>query len=140
MGIGEKVVIVGGGPVGALAALYSARRGYETELYELRDGMQSQQYKLLTFARIKRLSDPNHGDPSLRPDFAVIPLALSERGITAISGAEVANLLDDILTNSRDIYTRLIHTRNHNDEPELIPMKYGPHGEVRIHPCVLWRA
>lgn len=34
----QKIVVVGGGPVGALSALYAARRGYEVELYDLRDG------------------------------------------------------------------------------------------------------
>lgn len=35
----QKTVVVGGGPVGALAALYAAQRGHEVELYELRSGM-----------------------------------------------------------------------------------------------------
>jgi hypothetical protein len=35
----QKVVIVGAGPVGALAALYAARRGDDVEIYELRGGM-----------------------------------------------------------------------------------------------------
>lgn len=35
----EKIAIVGGGPVGSLAALYAAQRGYQVELYELRPGM-----------------------------------------------------------------------------------------------------
>jgi 2-polyprenyl-6-methoxyphenol hydroxylase-like FAD-dependent oxidoreductase len=34
----QKIVVVGGGPIGALSALYAARRGYEVELYDLRDG------------------------------------------------------------------------------------------------------
>ncbi len=34
----EKIVIVGGGPVGSLAALYAAQRGHEVEVYELRSG------------------------------------------------------------------------------------------------------
>lgn len=33
-----KVVVVGAGPVGSLAALYAAQRGYEVEVYELRNG------------------------------------------------------------------------------------------------------
>ena len=34
----QKIIVVGGGPVGALAALYAASRGHEVEIYELRGG------------------------------------------------------------------------------------------------------
>ena len=34
-----KCVVIGAGPVGALAALYAARRGWDVEVYELRGGM-----------------------------------------------------------------------------------------------------
>lgn len=34
----SKFVVVGAGPVGSLAALYSAQRGYDVEIYELRNG------------------------------------------------------------------------------------------------------
>ena len=34
----QKVVIIGAGPVGSLAALYAAARGDEVEVYELRGG------------------------------------------------------------------------------------------------------
>ena len=33
-----KTVIVGAGPVGAMAGIYAARRGHEVEVYELRGG------------------------------------------------------------------------------------------------------
>ena len=35
---GQNVLIVGAGPVGALAALYAAGRGDNVEIYELRSG------------------------------------------------------------------------------------------------------
>ena len=35
----RKVVVIGAGPVGALAALYAAVRGDDVEVYELRGGM-----------------------------------------------------------------------------------------------------
>ena len=34
----EKVIVVGAGPVGSLAALYAANRGNDVEIYELRGG------------------------------------------------------------------------------------------------------
>ena len=34
----QKTVVIGAGPVGALAALYAANRGDEVEVYELRGG------------------------------------------------------------------------------------------------------
>lgn len=37
----QKLVIVGAGPVGSLAALYAAARGDEVEVYELRGGTSS---------------------------------------------------------------------------------------------------
>lgn len=33
-----KIIIIGAGPVGALAAIYAAQRGHMVEVYELRDG------------------------------------------------------------------------------------------------------
>ena len=35
----QKVIVVGAGPVGALAALYAAKRGDDVHIYELRGGM-----------------------------------------------------------------------------------------------------
>ena len=35
----QKVLIVGAGPVGALAALYAASRGDDVHVYEMRAGM-----------------------------------------------------------------------------------------------------
>jgi kynurenine 3-monooxygenase len=113
----QKIVVVGGGPVGALSALYAARRGYDVELYDLRDGGLSSR-------------DLYYGDPNARPDIAVIPLALSERGIRAIEGAGVPGLLEEIFANSRPIYTRMIHVQSTNGSLKNIPMVYGPQGQV----------
>ncbi len=37
----QKTVVVGAGPVGALAALYAAQRDHDVEIYELRSGTSS---------------------------------------------------------------------------------------------------
>lgn len=34
----QKIVIIGAGPVGTLAAIYAAQRDYDVEIYELRSG------------------------------------------------------------------------------------------------------
>jgi len=38
LGKRQKTVVVGAGPVGALAAIYAAQRGHDVEIYELRSG------------------------------------------------------------------------------------------------------
>lgn len=60
----QKVVVVGAGPVGSLAALYAASRGDEVEVYELRGG--TYQFQLfwshcpLSIATRKRAKEPKH--------------------------------------------------------------------------------
>ena len=34
----QRIVVIGAGPVGALAALYAAGRGHDVDVYELRGG------------------------------------------------------------------------------------------------------
>jgi kynurenine 3-monooxygenase len=45
----QKTIVVGAGPVGALAALYAAKRGDEVEVYELRGGMMMHFYSPICF-------------------------------------------------------------------------------------------
>lgn len=45
----QKVVVIGAGPVGSLAALYAASRGNSVEIYELRSG----EFRSLLFRIIK---------------------------------------------------------------------------------------
>ncbi|TLS24635.1 hypothetical protein PpBr36_08333 [Pyricularia pennisetigena] len=87
-----KVVIVGAGPVGSLAALYAARRGHSVEIYELRDDLRDPSTTLLNFTRS-------------------INLALSERGIHALRHAAEPRLLDDIFRDSIPMRGRMIHGR-----------------------------
>ena len=51
----QKVVIVGAGPVGSLAALYAASRGDDVEVYELRAGRSSSSDQLLSIQKLINL-------------------------------------------------------------------------------------
>ena len=44
----QRVLVIGAGPVGSLAALYAAVRGYEVEIHELRSGKQTKLIGLST--------------------------------------------------------------------------------------------
>lgn len=68
--------------------------------------------------------DPNYGNQGARPDIAVIPLALSERGIRAIAETGVPGLLDRILESSRPIDTRMIHARDFFQSHITLPCAY----------------
>ena len=74
----KTVAVVGGGPVGALAALYFAKHFSKVTLYELRPGRSPVTSKLIADPRIpaNRAALPNKS----------INLALSDRGILGIRG------------------------------------------------------
>lgn len=55
----QKTIVIGAGPVGALAALYAAQRGHEVEIYELRSGKLFSSFGLCCVAKSRELSDPN---------------------------------------------------------------------------------
>ncbi len=54
----QKVLVIGAGPVGSLAALYAANRGDDVEIYELRSG---ELFPVTLESRNPRLILPNNG-------------------------------------------------------------------------------
>ncbi|KAI4220304.1 MAG: hypothetical protein L6R36_007716 [Xanthoria steineri] len=112
MTVKDKVIVVGGGPVGALAALYTARRGYEVEVYEFRD-------------------DPNAPSAS-EGKLALIPVTISERGFRAVENANVPGLMEDISRHSLPVHSRMVHTRDKNGDLKETSMPYSSNGD-RIH-------
>jgi len=52
----QKIVVVGAGPVGALSALYAAQRGYDVEVYELRNGTSSSPPPRIFFSGVTKIS------------------------------------------------------------------------------------
>lgn len=112
-----KVVVVGAGPVGSLAALYAAQRGYEVEIYELRNDLRDPSTVPLNFTKS-------------------INLALSVRGITAMQNAEPntpegeRKLLDHVLAATIPMRGRMIHGRKANGDLYEDAQDYDVHGRT----------
>lgn len=99
----EKFLIVGAGPVGSLAALYAAVRGYDVEIYELRPDLRDPQTTPLNFTKS-------------------INLALSERGINSVRQSGLAGIADAVLSATIPMHGRMIHVRKQGKyirEPQL---------------------
>ena len=115
----ERVVIVGAGLVGALAAIYMARLGYQVDVYEKRPGRHSH-YRSTTLII-----------PDVRSERALpgrsINLALSERGLNAL---RQVGLEESVMQLAVPMRGRLLHSTKRGGGGEArIP--YGLHGEVR---------
>ncbi|GAB7357170.1 hypothetical protein MBLNU459_g8161t1 [Dothideomycetes sp. NU459] len=104
----QKIVVVGAGPVGALAALYAAGRGHDVELYELRGDLRDPSTVPLNFTKS-------------------INLALSERGINSMKEANCPGLLDSVLPETIPMYGRMIHGEK-NGELYEESQNYDVHG------------
>ncbi|OIW28114.1 kynurenine 3-monooxygenase [Coniochaeta ligniaria NRRL 30616] len=107
----QKVVVVGAGPVGSLAALYAAQRGHDVEIYELRSDLRDPSTTPLNFTKS-------------------INLALSERGINAMRNAGDPTLLDHVMAATIPMRGRMIHGRRPNGDFFEQPQDYDIHGRT----------
>ncbi|KAF2764614.1 FAD/NAD(P)-binding domain-containing protein [Teratosphaeria nubilosa] len=103
-----KCLVVGAGPVGALAALYAARRGWDVEVYELRSDLRDASTTPLNFTKS-------------------INLALSERGINAMRQVESDKLLDSIIAETVPMHGRMVHGQKDGELTEA-SQQYDVHG------------
>ncbi|GME65950.1 Monooxygenase FAD-binding protein [Neofusicoccum parvum] len=106
----QKTVVVGAGPVGALAALYAAQRGDEVEVYELRGDLRDPSTVPLNFTKS-------------------INLALSERGINSMRQANCPGLLESVLNETIPMYGRMIHGSKNGENYEE-SQAYDVHGRA----------
>ncbi|KAB5584909.1 hypothetical protein GE09DRAFT_8061 [Coniochaeta sp. 2T2.1] len=107
----QKVVVVGAGPVGSLAALYAAQRGHNVEIYELRSDLRDPSTTPLNFTKS-------------------INLALSERGINAMRNAGDPILLDHVMAATIPMRGRMIHGKQPNGELFEQSQDYDIHGRT----------
>ncbi|CAK4033526.1 Kynurenine 3-monooxygenase [Lecanosticta acicola] len=106
-----KCVVIGAGPVGALAALYAARRGWEVEIYDLRPDLREPSTTPLNFTKS-------------------INLALSERGINALRQSDSPKLLEAILAETIPMYGRMIHGQDSQGGLTENAQQYDVHGRA----------
>lgn len=95
---GKKILIAGGGPCGAISACYLSQKGYDCEIYELRNDIRA---------------DPAAGGRSIN-------LSLSERGRAALRGVGLEKEITDIGVK---MYSRMIHKNTKSGDCFEIP--YG---------------
>ncbi|KAK4124521.1 FAD/NAD(P)-binding domain-containing protein [Parathielavia appendiculata] len=113
MGLKQKILVVGAGPVGSLAALYAASRGDKVEIYELRSDLRDPSTTPLNFTRS-------------------INLALSERGINAMRHAGHQKLIDHVMGATIPMRGRMIHGKRADGSLYEEPQDYDAHGR-----CIL---
>ncbi|PWN94291.1 FAD/NAD(P)-binding domain-containing protein [Acaromyces ingoldii] len=103
-----RAAVVGAGPVGCLTALGLAQRGYEVDLFDLRD-------------RIVADAHEAQKDPSRQRS---INLAISTRGLAGLAAVDEA-LAETVLSSAVPMHARMIHTKAGEQMSQL----YGIHGE-----------
>ncbi|KAK3347539.1 hypothetical protein B0H65DRAFT_460718 [Neurospora tetraspora] len=105
----QKVVVIGAGPVGSLAALYAANRGHDVEIYELRGDLRDPSTTPLNFTRS-------------------INLALSERGLNAMRHANQPRLIDYVMGVTIPMRGRMIHGKRPDGKLYEEAQDYDIHG------------
>ena len=124
----RKAVIVGAGPVGCLAAIALANKGWTVEVYEGRAGAgcfssvpaPSSAYLSFFFLPLsdKRLKKSDEGQRSIN-------LVLSSRGLTALH--TIDPLLEErLMKHTIPIHSRMVHMKDGSSSS----LEYDPHNQA----------
>ncbi|KAH8596826.1 hypothetical protein B0O99DRAFT_618727 [Bisporella sp. PMI_857] len=110
-----KTIVIGAGPVGALAALYAAQRGHQVEVYELRADLRDASTIPLNFTKS-------------------INLALSERGTNAIKHSSLSgkDLLARVVEQTVPMGGRMIHGKDAYGSFTEKPQAYDINGRALL--------
>lgn len=114
-----KVIVVGAGLVGTLAAIYMSRLGYDVEIYEKRKGD-----ILLDRVPLIKVCIDSRAEKLL--EGRSIKLALSQRGIQAL---REVGLDQRVLAETIPLKARMIHGIARED---IHTIPYGDFGEVSL--------
>ncbi|CAO1619033.1 unnamed protein product [Parajaminaea phylloscopi] len=121
-----RVAVVGAGPVGCLAAISLANRGFKVDIYERRPDPRSHQ--------IGSGSGSGRSDAAARaaPVDRSINLAISARGLQSLGRVKRADgdsLADVVLRHAVPMRARMIHTRDEGQGIKLMSQAYSTKGE-----------
>jgi len=128
----RKVVVIGAGPVGCLAAIAFAKMNWEVEIYEARPGKEGQCQLsghaaiLIIFLDLRLLSSKAVAQQRS------INLAISSRGIAALRAVD-ASTADRFLETAIPMRGRMIHDRHGNLQSQL----YDKDGQVCLSVHIL---
>jgi kynurenine 3-monooxygenase len=121
----RKLVIVGAGPVGCLAAISLAKMGWSVEIYETRPGNSPFHLSRCPFSLTKSTPDIRLPSSQAAIQQRSINLAISSRGIAAmqaIDSAAASRFLDNVIP----MRGRMIHDSDGN----LDSQPYDRNGQV----------
>lgn len=121
-----RVAVIGAGPVGCLAAITLANRGFHVDIYERRPDPRSHQISSSDGKGDGKESAPGHVDRSIN-------LAISARGLKALSKVQQErgdSLADVVLRHAVPMRARMIHTRDEGQGVKLMSQPYSTKGEV----------
>ncbi|KAK7921591.1 Kynurenine 3-monooxygenase [Apiospora marii] len=106
-----KVVICGGGPVGALAAIYAGLRGHEVEIYEMRGDPRCEE-KTTTHQVGKSIN-----------------ITMSDRGFKALERSGDRDLVRDVLKGTIGVHSREVHGVSATGELTTTQVRYSTEGK-----------
>jgi len=122
----RRAVVVGAGPVGCLAAIALANKGWSVEVYEGRAGAAcfssavtpSSVYLSFSLFLDKRLSKSEEGQRSIN-------LVLSSRGLAALHAID-PDLEERLMKHTIPIHSRMIHMKDGSSSS----LQYDPYNQA----------